>query len=70
MNRTNVELLKAKYRPGTVLKLIQMDDPQATAPGTKGKVTGVDDIGNILMEWENGSTLNLIPGVDKFEQIL
>ena len=70
MNRTNVELLKAKYRPGTVLKLIQMDDPQAPAPGNKGKVTGVDEIGTILMEWENGSTLNLIPGVDKFEQIL
>jgi len=27
---------------------------------------GMDDNGNILIEWENGSTDALIPGSDKF----
>jgi hypothetical protein len=30
-------------------------------------VKGVDDGGNIRCNWDNGSSLSLIPGVDKFE---
>jgi len=41
-----------------------MDDPQAPPIGTKGTVTGVDDIGSIMVKWENGSGLHVVFGED------
>ena len=38
-------------------------------PGLKGKVAMVDDAGQIHVNWENGSSLAVIPGVDKFHKI-
>ncbi len=33
-----------------------MDDIQAPPVGTKGTVRGVDDIGSIMVSWDNGSS--------------
>lgn len=44
-----------------------MDDLQAPPSGTEGTVVDVDDIGNVLMRWDNGSGLSLIPEGDEFE---
>ena len=44
-----------------------MDDPQAPPDGTKGTVIGVDDTGSLLMDWDNGSGLNVIYGVDRVQ---
>ena len=41
-----------------------MDDVQAPPPGTKGTVCGVDDIANVLIDWDNGSRLNAVYGED------
>lgn len=41
-----------------------MDDVQAPPIGTKGTVVGVDDIGSLLVHWDNGSTLNVLYGED------
>ena len=46
-----------------------MDDIQAPPPGTEGTVTGVDDVGSILMRWDNGCGLNIVPEEDEFEVI-
>ena len=59
--------LKEKFPKNTRLKLISMDDIQAPPSGTFGIVLGVDDIGMILVKWDNGSTLSLIPEEDKFK---
>ena len=59
--------LKEKFPKNTRLKLISMDDIQAPPNGTFGTVLGVDDIGMILVKWDNGSTLSLIPEEDKFK---
>ena len=59
--------LRELYKPGTKIKLIEMDDPQAPPSGTIGIVKGVDDIGQIMMKWPNGSSLSLIPDVDEFK---
>lgn len=59
--------LKEKFPKNTRLKLISMDDIQAPPSGTFGTVLGVDDIGMILVKWDNGSTLSLISEEDKFK---
>lgn len=45
------------------------DDPRPVAPGTRGAVTCVDDMGSIHMQWDNGRTLALIPGEDSFRKL-
>lgn len=51
---------------GKRVKLIKMIDKYAVDPGSEGTIRGVDDIGNVLVNWDDGSTLSLIPGVDKY----
>ena len=46
-----------------------MDDPQAPPSGTKGVVMFVDDIGQIHVKWETGSTLALNVKLDSFSRI-
>ena len=69
MNKAAIDKLKLRYQNGTRVELIQMDDPQAPPSGTKGTVIAVDDIGNILVNWDNGSGLNLVPETDRFRVI-
>ena len=64
VSQRELERLRAMYQPGTIVELIFMDDRHAPSVGTKGKVTGVDDAGQVHVNWENGSSLALIPGVD------
>lgn len=56
--------LRRKYKRGTRVELIKMDDPQAPPIGTKGTVTGVDDMGNIMVSWDTGCSLSLAYGKD------
>lgn len=51
------------------VRLIQMNDIQAPPIDTLGTVIGVDDIGSILVRWDNGSRLNVVLNVDKCERI-
>lgn len=64
-----IKMLKDNYPAGSVVRLLAMDDIQAPPPGTLGTVAGVDDIGNILVNWQNSSHLSLIYGEDKWEVI-
>lgn len=45
------------------------DDPRPIPPGTTGTVVGVDDLCSILVKWDNGSRLSLVPGTDSFHII-
>ena len=47
----------------------QVDDVQAPPIGTRGTVTGVDDAGSLLVDWDNGSGLNVIYGVDRVKKL-
>lgn len=60
ISKEQLAILKAIYPKGTRVELVRMDDTQAPPPGTKGTVTGVDDIGSLLVSWDNGSSLNVI----------
>jgi len=49
------------------VELIFMDDDYTTlSKGDMGTIRGTDDIGNILVDWDCGSTLSLIPNVDEY----
>lgn len=62
--------VQAAYPVGTRLELISMDDPYAPVPsGTRGTVQYVDDMGQIGMKWDDGSSLSLIPGEDSFRKL-
>ena len=63
-----MELIRRQYPVGTRIILNHMDDSQAPPPGTKGTVAYVDDIGQIGVKWDTGSSLSLIPGVDSFSK--
>lgn len=64
-----IEFLRMLYPVGCKVVLHHMDDVQAPPSGTTGEVIFVDDIGQIHVKWENGSSLALIPGVDSFSKV-
>ena len=59
-----VDELRRQYPAGTRVELVRMDDPQAPPIGTKGTVKGVDDIGSIMVAWDNGCGLSVAYGAD------
>ena len=61
--------LRTEYPAGTLVILLEMDDPQAPPVGTRGTVISVDDTGSLLVRWDNGSGPNVIYGVDKVRKI-
>ncbi len=62
------DLLK-KYPVGSRVKLVKMDDVQAPPIGTLGTVTGIDDTCSILVSWDNGSSLNVLYGIDSCDLV-
>jgi hypothetical protein len=63
-SKETVERIRKNYPVSTRVELVRMDDPQAPPVGTKGTVQGVDDIGSIMVRWDNGSGLSVAYGED------
>ena len=63
-SRETVKRIRKQYPAGTRIELIRMEDEQAPPIGTTGRVVGVDDIGSIMVQWDNGSPLNVVYGED------
>ena len=68
-SRAIVEMLRREYPAGTRVRLVRMDDVQAPPAGTMGTVRGVDDIGSIMVSWDNGSGLSVAYGEDCCEVV-
>ena len=64
-----VDGVKKQYPAGTRVELTCMNDFQAPPLGTKGTVIGVDDTGSILVNWDNGSHLNVVYGEDSCKKL-
>ena len=62
--------IRKQYPAGTRVELVKMDDPQAPPNGTKGTVRGVDDIGSIMVAWDNGCGLSVAFGVDACRKVV
>ena len=55
-----IQRIKDIYPEGCRVELIRMTDPfMNIPPGTKGTVTGVDDIGTIHVAWDTGHHLGI-----------
>lgn len=59
-----LDSLRKEYPVGSRVKLVKMDDVQAPPIGTLGTVTGVDDIGSVMVRWDNGCGLHVVYGED------
>ena len=64
ISREALLALREIYPAGSRVELVQMDDAQAPPIGTKGTVRGVDDMGSIMVAWDNGSGLSVAYGAD------
>ena len=61
--------LRDEYPPGAKVELISMCDPYRYMPaGLKGTVSHVDDAGGIHIDWENGSSLAALHGIDQIKK--
>lgn len=69
MIKNDKQKIEKTYPVGSTIELIYMDDTHAPPKGTKGTIISIDDIGQIHVQWENGSGLALIPGEDQFKII-
>ena len=68
-SNNTVERLRRDFPAGCRVELLQMDDPQAPPIGTLGTVIGVDDIGSIMVRWDNGSGLSVAWGEDRCRRV-
>ena len=65
ISKERLQALRERFKPGTRVELVRMDDVQAPPIGTRGTVIGVDDIGSIMVHWDNGSGLAVAYGEDE-----
>lgn len=64
-----LEKLRKDFTPGTKVVLEAMSDPYRNMPeGLKGTVMHVDDAGGIHIQWENGSSLAALHGIDRIKK--
>lgn len=65
ISKERLASLRTSYPAGARVELLKMDDPQAPPIGTRGTVIGVDDIGSIMVRWDNGCGLSVAYGEDR-----
>ena len=68
-SRELIEEMRRIYTKGSRVELDAMDDPQAPPQGTRGTVLGVDDIGSIMVHWDNGCGLSVAWGADRCRRL-
>ena len=70
LNKEILERLHREYPVGCRVELLQMDDVTAPPVGTMGTVTGIDDTGSIVVDWDNGSGLNVLYRIDRVRKVV
>jgi hypothetical protein len=57
--------IRERYPIGTRVELVSMDDPYSRLkPGDCGTVNFIDDTGTVFVDWDSGSGLGVVFGVD------
>ena len=68
-DKKTIERLRVEFPVGCRIVLDEMDDMHAPKIGTQGTCRGVDDAGNIMVAWDNGSSLNVAYGADSCHRV-
>ena len=69
-SRETVERVRKIYPKGCRVKLVSMDDPYSSLkPGDIGTVRFVDDTGTVFVNWDCGSSLGIVYGVDEIKKL-
>jgi Domain of unknown function (DUF4314) len=56
--------------PGSRVELISSSDEYSRLrPGAKGWVSMIDALGTVHVKWDDGSSLGLIPGEDRWKTL-
>ena len=69
-SESQLATLRREYPAGARVELIEMLDCQAPPVGTQGTVQCVDDMGDIMVRWDNGSGLKVVYGVDSCKKLI
>ncbi len=68
-SRELVDRLLKKYPKGCRVALVSMEDPYTELkPGNQGTVNFVDDTGTVFVNWDCGSILGAVFGVDMIKK--
>ena len=67
--RRRIERAKELYPSGTRVKMIQIDLDSPVPAGIKGTVKFVDDRGVVFLDWDNGASLGVSYGKDRFRKL-
>lgn len=70
LNKEILERLHREYSVGCRVERLQMDDVNAPPVGTMGTITGVNDTESIMVAWDNGSSLNVLYGIDHVRKVV
>tara|TARA_R110002020_G_scaffold113236_7_gene260327 strand:- start:1934 stop:4501 length:2568 start_codon:yes stop_codon:yes gene_type:complete len=54
-------------KEGMRIRMVHMEDQRPVDEGLEGTISHIDDIGTIHVKWDDGGTLGVIPGIDKYE---
>lgn len=69
-SREVVDRLRKKYTQGCRVALVSMDDPYTELRlGDQGTVNFIDDAGTVFINWDSGSTLGAVYGVDSIKKL-
>ncbi len=65
-----VKMVRKLYPAGCRVELVRMDDPYSILPpGERGTVMLVDDTGTVFVDWDCGSSLGVVFGVDEIRKV-
>lgn len=66
ISKETLARLRETYKPGTLVELVSMNDPYPgkLQPGCRGRVTAIDDVGTVFVNWRCGSSLGIAYGED------
>ena len=66
-SENELDRIRREYPVGTIIELISMSDKPPK--GTLGEIEGVDDLGDILVRWQTGSSLKVILSEDRIRKV-
>lgn len=69
-DQRTVERVREMYPKGARVELVEMNDPYSRLkPGDKGTVRLVDDTATVFVDWDSGSGLGIVYGVDRMRKL-